>query len=79
MQPLTIRQASPADAEAVRDLADLDSSRPPHDPVLLGEVGGEIWAAVSLDDDHVVADPFRPAREVAALLLERAGQLRRAA
>ena len=53
------------------------STRPRGD-VLVAEVGGEVWAAISLDDRHAIADPFRPTGELVALLLERARQLRRA-
>jgi hypothetical protein len=79
MHVLTIRPATPADAETVDQLAQLDSTRAPRGQVLLAEVAGDVWAAVSLDDQHVVADPFRPSDGVAALLVERAGQLRRLA
>jgi hypothetical protein len=76
---VTLRFAVPADAEAIDRLAQLDSRRAPRGPVLVAEVGGELWAALSLDDRHVVADPFRPTRELVDLLAERARQLRRAA
>jgi hypothetical protein len=75
---LTLRFAGPADAEAIGRLAQLDSRRSPRGPVLVAEVGGELWAALSLDDQHAVADPFRPTGELVALLVERARQLRRA-
>jgi hypothetical protein len=74
---LTLRYAVPSDADAIEGLAQLDSARAPRGVVLVAEVGGELWAAISLDDFHVVADPFRPAGELAALLVERARQLRR--
>jgi hypothetical protein len=74
---LTLRYAVPSDAEALDRLAQLDSQRAPRGAVLVAEVGGELWAAVSLDDRHPVADPFRPTRELVALLVERARQLRR--
>ncbi len=77
-QTVTIRYARPDDALALLDLADLDSSRPPHGIVLVAEVGGELWAALSLDDGHAVADPTRPSGELAWLLLERGRRLRRA-
>jgi hypothetical protein len=77
MQALTIRSALPHDGEVLGRLAELDSSRPLHGPVLVGEVGGEIWAAVSLTSYRVVSDPFRPSGELALLLVERARQLRR--
>src|ERR687896_1811576 len=74
---LTLRHAVPADADELEGLAQLDSRRAPRGVVLVAEVGGELWAAVSLDDMHAVADPFRPTGELVALLVARAGQLRR--
>jgi hypothetical protein len=74
---LTIRYAASDDADALRRLADLDSTRPPHGPVLLAEVGGEPWAALSLDDYHAVADPFHPTAELVWLLVHRARDLER--
>jgi hypothetical protein len=75
---LTLRFAAPSDADAIDRLAQLDSRRAPRGPVLVAEVGGELWAALSLDDHHTVADPFRPTGELVALLAERGRQLRRA-
>jgi hypothetical protein len=72
---VTIRYARPDDALALLDLADLDSSRPPHGIVIVAEVGGRIWAAHSLEDGHAIADPFRPSGELAFLLAERARQI----
>jgi hypothetical protein len=77
MDTLTIRQAQPSDAEALEQLAALDSSRPLRSPVLVGEVGGDLWAAVSIDNYTVISDPFRPTAELAFVLVERARQLRR--
>jgi hypothetical protein len=77
MQPLTIRQSSPHDSQALIGLAELDSSRPLREPALVAEVGDEIWAAVSLSDQRVVADPFRPSGAIVPVLVERARQLRR--
>jgi hypothetical protein len=74
---LTLRYAVPADAEALERLAQLDSRHAPRGVVLVAEVGGELWAAISVDDRHAVADPFRPSGELVALLLQRARQLRR--
>jgi hypothetical protein len=74
---LTLRYAVPADADELARLAELDSQRAPRGVVLLAEVGGEVWAAISLDDHHAIADPFRPTGELVALLIERARQLRR--
>jgi hypothetical protein len=75
---LTLRHAVPADADELEGLAQLDSRRAPRGVVLVAEVGGELWAAVSLDDMHAVADPFRPTGELVTLLFARARQLRRA-
>ena len=75
--PMTLRYAMPADAAALDRLAQLDSQRAPRGIVLVAEVGGELWAAISLDDHHPIADPFRPTGELVALLHERARQLRR--
>lgn len=77
MDTLTIRQALPSDAVALDQLAALDSSRPLRSPVLVGEVGDELWAAVSVADFEVNADPFRPSGELAFVLVERARQMRR--
>jgi hypothetical protein len=78
MQSLTIRHSTPHDEDALTGLAELDSSRPLRQPALLAEVGDEIWAAVSLHDSRVVADPFRPSGAIVPVLVERARQLRRA-
>jgi hypothetical protein len=75
---LTLRMAVPADAEALDRLAQLDSRRAPRGAVIVAEVGGDLWAASSLDDGHTVADPFRPTGELVALMNERSRQLRRA-
>ena len=75
--PVTIRYGRQADAEALERLAQLDSQTALQGAVLVGEISGEIWAAVSLSDYQVVADPFRPSGELAFLLVERARQLRR--
>ena len=77
MQALTIRHSLPHDVEALTALAQLDSSRPLRQPALVAEVGDELWAAVSLSDQRVVADPFRPSGSVVPVLVERARQLRR--
>jgi hypothetical protein len=78
MTALTIRTATPSDTAAVAQLAQLDSSPAPEGPVLVGEVGRELWAAISLQDYRLVSDPFRPSGEVAFLVAERARQMNRA-
>src|SRR3954453_5389808 len=59
---LIIRHIGPGDVEALRMLAQLDSSREPTGEILVADVGGELWAATSVEDRHTVADPFRPPR-----------------
>ena len=77
---LTIRWATPDDAGPLARLAELDSSRPPRGVVLLAEVGQEqeLWAAISLDDGHLIADPFKLSGELAFDLAQRARRLKRA-
>jgi hypothetical protein len=72
---LTLRFGFPDDAEPLGRLAALDSSTPPPHPVLLAEVDGELRAALSLADGHVIADPFQPTEPLVALLRTRAQQL----
>lgn len=74
---VTIRLAGPADGPALRGLAALDSAPALTGRVLIAEVRGEPWAALSLDDLHEVADPFRPSGELVHLLAARARQLHR--
>jgi hypothetical protein len=75
--PLTIRFASAADARALADLAELDSSHVPTGDVLVAQVGDELWAALSVEDGHVVADPLRPSADAVLVLAERSRQFRR--
>ena len=74
---LRIRQARHTDAAALEQLASLDSSHTPSGDVLVAEVGEELWAALSLDDGHAVADPLRPSADAVLLLGARGRQLRR--
>jgi hypothetical protein len=74
---LTIRPAVPGDEPTLARLAELDSSRAPRGLVLIAEVQGEAWAALSVDDGHAVADPFRLSGDLVALLADRGRDLRR--
>lgn len=67
-----IRRATSADADALRAIAALDSQRPLTGPVLLGELHGAPAAAIDLDSNRVVADPFRPTSALVAHLRTRA-------
>ena len=71
---IAIRRAGDRDRRAIERLAALDSAPEPRGTVLLAEVDGEPWAALSLDDGHAVADPFRRSRGVVDLLQARARQ-----
>ncbi len=74
---LTIRAAGPADAGALRRLAELDSAPDLRGRVLLAEQDGEAVAAVSLETGTANADPFRPSAEAVRMLMQRRYQLMR--
>jgi hypothetical protein len=74
---VVIRLGRPADAASVERLAALDSAPVPEGELLVAEVRGKLWAALSLESFHAVADPFRPTGELVFLLVERGRQLRR--
>jgi hypothetical protein len=76
---VTIRYAFPDDTPAIAALAAVDSQAVPEGVLLVAEVGGELWAAISLSAKASIADPFRPTADVCALLEARAAQLRRGA
>jgi hypothetical protein len=70
---MVIRDATADDRAALRDLAELDSSRAPADPVLVAEVDGQLRAAISTVDGHVVADPWHATTDLVEVLGIRAG------
>jgi hypothetical protein len=70
-----IREATSADEDALRRLAELDSQRPLSGRVLIGEVDGVPAAAASLDG-RIVADPFRATAHLIPLVAMRARALR---
>jgi hypothetical protein len=72
---ITLRKATPDDAISLANLAALDSSRLPSGPMLLAEVEDELWAALSLSDETVIADPFHSTDELIELLQDRAAAL----
>jgi hypothetical protein len=75
IQSLNIRIAYPDDRTALERLATLDARPLPSEPLLVAEVDGELWAAVSLLSDGAVADPFRPSGALVDLLQARRMQL----
>lgn len=74
---LTIRPEFADDAVALERLAALDSSTVPRgDALLVACVGGVVVAALRIEDEAAIADPFHPTAEIVALLAVRARQLR---
>lgn len=71
-----IRAATDDDTADLLRLAQLDSATPLDGRVLIGELDGTPAAALSLADDRVVADPFRPTAQLRAYLRLRAQALR---
>jgi hypothetical protein len=72
----TVRLAEPADDSVLRQLAALDSSRVPAGPLLVGEMGGGIQAAVPITGGRAIANPFVRTAELVTMLELRAQQLR---
>ena len=73
--PILIRLATDSDAAAIARLAELDSSPAPDGALLVAEVGGELRAALRVDDHAVIADPFQRTSGLIALLAARAEHL----
>jgi len=73
---ITIRPARPEDGEALRRLAERDSTELPAGDFLVASVGGELRAAVQPASGEVIADPFHRTAELTRLLTARAAQLR---
>ncbi len=71
-----VRMLDDADRPAVERLAGLDSAELPTGRLLGAGSDGKLVAALSLDDDTVIADPFRDSHGAVELLQLRAAQLR---
>jgi hypothetical protein len=67
-----IRAARGSDGPALEALAALDSALVPAGELLVAEADGSIVAALSAATGERIADPFRPTRDVVALLELRA-------
>lgn len=71
---LTIRHARPDDSDAIARLAQLDAKRTPSGEVLVALSGGDPIAALAVEDDLTVADPFSLSGQAVELLRLRASQ-----
>ena len=72
----TVRFAYPDDEAALRRLAALDSQPLPSGPLLVAEVAGELWAAVTIGGEpRAIADPFHHTAALVTLLRDRAARL----
>lgn len=65
---ISIRAATTGDGPALARLAALDSAPVPFGPVLLAEVDGRPLAALSVNDQRVIGDPFVRTAELVELL-----------
>jgi hypothetical protein len=73
---IIIRSSTDRDAAAIARLAELDSRPAPSGRVLLALVDGELRAALSLAGGELIANPFKPSQQLAALLRLRASHER---
>jgi hypothetical protein len=72
LETIVIRPARPEDEGALLRLAALDSAAALDGDVLVADVGGDIVAALDLERDRAIADPFRPTADLVELLRTRA-------
>jgi hypothetical protein len=63
-----IRDSGRDDLIALQRLAQLDSTRLPAGPHMVAEVGGQMRAAYSLNEQRAIADPFHRTAELVELL-----------
>lgn len=75
LHEMVLRADRPTDEKTLRRLAALDSARPLQGPALVAEIDGEAVAAIGLDDQRVVADPFTNTADVVELLRIRAERM----
>ncbi|MDQ3573269.1 MAG: hypothetical protein M3383_10500 [Actinomycetota bacterium] len=65
---IVIRVSGPEDLPRIASVAGLDSAQVPAGPMLVASVGGQIRAAISLEDGAVIADPFHRTSELVDML-----------
>ena len=75
LHEMVLRADRPTDEATLRQLAALDSSRPLRGRALVAELDGRPVAAIGLDDQRVVADPFVKTADVVELLKVRAERM----
>ena len=75
LHEMVLRADRPTDEATLRRLAALDSTRPLKGRALVAEIDGEAVAAIGLDDQRVVADPFTRTADVVELLKIRAERM----
>jgi hypothetical protein len=73
---IEIRLLAPQDEGELARLAELDTAKPPSQPLLGATFDGRLVAALSLATGESIADPFRPTAGIRSLLVTRARQLR---
>jgi hypothetical protein len=74
---VAIRAADSRDVPELMRLAELDSRPLPVGKLLVAEAAGRIRAAIAIDGEAVIADPFVATAELQSLLKLRAEQVRR--
>jgi hypothetical protein len=72
---IAIRLATPADAEGLQELAELDGRPAPKGSALIGELEGQLVAAVPVGEGDSIANPFIATGQLVDLLRLRARQL----
>jgi hypothetical protein len=73
---VVIRLATAGDRGSLQTLAELDSAQSPLGQALIGEVHNQVVAALSLDNDAAIANPFvQGSGDILELLRLRAAQL----
>jgi hypothetical protein len=73
---ITIRQSNESDIPALWRLAQLDSAAPLEGPALIAQYRNRPVAAITLDGEREIADPFEPTEGLLDLLRALASQLR---
>jgi hypothetical protein len=74
---IALRLAGADEADELKRLAGVDSARPLLGDSIVALVDGRLVAAMSLADGRLIANPFVPTADAAALLRTRATQVRR--